>query len=237
MWRPRPHGRTWPRALCLLTAFVPVTAQAEVQVKTLADGTKMIFNESTTQRARRTASTLVPVPSSEVGILIDVHAGRQGLDPRLVQAVMQVESGYNPRALSSKGAIGLMQLMPDTARMLEVTDPWDPEENIRGGTIYLRRMLQRFDGSLRRALAAYNAGPTAVARYDDVPPYRETRNFVQRVLGLYYGNASALPDLARAQTAKPPAASAKPEKNGAKVYLTRDENNRIVFTTSPPKSN
>ncbi|MCP4659597.1 MAG: lytic transglycosylase domain-containing protein [bacterium] len=235
MWRPRIHGRIWPRALCLLSALL-LTAQAEVQVKTLADGTKMVFNESTTQRARRTASKLVPVPSSEIALLIDVHAGRQGLDPRLVQAVMQVESGYNPRALSSKGAIGLMQLMPDTARMLEVTDPWDPEDNIRGGTLYLRRMLQRFDGSLRRALAAYNAGPTAVARYDDVPPYRETRNFVQRVLGLYYGNASALPDLARARTAKPREASAKPKK-GAKVYLTRDKNNKIVVTTSSPKSN
>ncbi len=236
MWRPRIHGRTWPRALCLLTALLPVSAQAEVQVKTLADGTKMVFNESTTQRARRTASRLVPVPSSEIALLIDVHAGRQGLDPRLVQAVMQVESGYNPRALSSKGAIGLMQLMPDTARMLGVTDPWDPGENIRGGTTYLRRMLQRFDRSLRRALAAYNAGPTAVARYDDVPPYRETRNFVQRVLGLYYGDASALPDLTRAKPQKTRVASDKPKK-GAKVYLTYDENNRAVFTTSPPKSN
>jgi len=230
-------GRTWPRTLCLLTVLLPGAAQAEVQVKTLADGSKLIFNENETQRARRTARTLVSVPSPEIGVLIDRHARRQGLSPRLVQAVMQVESGYNPRALSSKGAMGLMQLMPDTARMLRVTDPWDPDQNIRGGTIYLRQMLQRF-GNMTMALAAYNAGPTVVARYDGVPPYRETRNFVRRVLGLYHGNASTgLWQPTRAQADKPGEASGKPNKGGAKVYVTLDENNRFVFTTSPPKSN
>jgi soluble lytic murein transglycosylase-like protein len=114
--------------------------------------------------------------------LIVEHANAQNLRPDLVRAVVQVESGYNARAVSPKGAMGLMQLMPTTARQLGVRAPFDPEENIRGGTTYLRQLLERFDGSEELALAAYNAGPLAVDRYgNQVPPYRETRNYVRKV--------------------------------------------------------
>jgi soluble lytic murein transglycosylase-like protein len=114
--------------------------------------------------------------------LIVEHARAQGLRADLVRAVVQVESGYNPRAVSTKGAQGLMQLMPSTARQLGVRAPFDPEENIRGGTTYLRQLLDRFDGNEELALAAYNAGPLAVDRYGNkVPPYRETRDYVRKV--------------------------------------------------------
>ncbi len=110
-----------------------------------------------------------------------------GLDPRLVDALIMVESGYNPRALSSKGAIGMMQLMPQTARRLRVDDPYDPEQNVRGGVRELSRLLERYSGNTALALAAYNAGEGAVAKYGGIPPYGETRRYVSRIMYLYTG--------------------------------------------------
>jgi soluble lytic murein transglycosylase-like protein len=125
--------------------------------------------------------------------LIQEHATRQSLRPELVRAVIQVESGFNPRALSPKGAMGLMQLMPATARSLGVNNPWDPAQNIRGGTDYLRHLLDEYDGNEELALAAYNAGSGAVAKYGRrVPPYRETRDYVRKV-GAAAGEAPATP--------------------------------------------
>ncbi len=230
----------------MLSLALAAAAGAEIQIKVLADGTKLIYNENETQKARRTATTLLPVPTSELRRWIDHHAGRQGLSPRLVRAVVQVESGYNPRALSHRGALGLMQLMPETARELRVDDPYDPEQNIRGGTTYLRRMVRRYSGNLRLALAAYNAGPTAVDRHGGMPPYRETRDYVQKVLDLYhYGTTSPGPsplvreharDLTEKRAEEERRAAAE-RRGGDPVYMTRDENGRIVVTTTSPKSN
>ena len=114
--------------------------------------------------------------------IIDRVSAEHGVDARLVHAVIQVESGYQRRARSPKGAMGLMQLMPETARRYAVTDPYDPTSNIRGGIQHLKSLLDRFP--LRLALAAYNAGEAAVQRFRGVPPYPETRSYVRQILQL-----------------------------------------------------
>jgi hypothetical protein len=108
-----------------------------------------------------------------------------GLEPELVVAVIQTESNFDRWALSPKGAQGLMQLMPATAADFAVLDPYDPEENLRGGTAYLGQLLRRFEGDLQKTLAAYNAGPAAVERHGGIPPFPETRDYVRRVLAHY----------------------------------------------------
>lgn len=171
-----------------LAPALPSLAHAEVKTRVLPDGSLEVYNDGPSL-VRSRPLQLRPVPQSAWAEWIRLHAAANGLDPRLVQALMQAESAYNPRAVSNKGAIGLMQLMPATARELSVPDPFNPEQNIRGGVTYLRRMLDLFGGQVDLALAAYNAGPGAVQRHRGVPPYAETRQYVQRVLTLYRGGA------------------------------------------------
>jgi len=117
--------------------------------------------------------------------LIREHASQQGIRPDLVRAVIQVESAFNPRAVSPKGAMGLMQLMPATAKQFGAIDPFNPAENIRAGVSYLRQLLDRYDHDEQLALAAYNAGPGAVDQYgSQVPPYTETQDYVRKITGM-----------------------------------------------------
>ena len=115
--------------------------------------------------------------------IIDNVSAEQGVDGRLVKAIIQVESAYQERARSRKGAMGLMQLMPDTARQYAAADPYEPRSNIEAGIKYLKSLLQRFE--LPLALAAYNAGEATVRRFGGIPPYPETRDYVARVLKLF----------------------------------------------------
>jgi transglycosylase-like protein with SLT domain len=122
---------------------------------------------------------------SELERLAREAAERHGLDPDLVMAVVSVESAFQPRAVSPKGARGLMQLMPPTARELGVQDAFDPAANLDGGSRHLSALMARYNGDLNKALAAYNAGQGAVDRHRGVPPYRETRDYVRKVLRKY----------------------------------------------------
>ncbi|MCX7822104.1 MAG: lytic transglycosylase domain-containing protein [Syntrophobacterales bacterium] len=123
---------------------------------------------------------------------INALSSAYGLDPKLVKAVIKAESAFNPSATSPKGAMGLMQLMPGTAMDMGVSDPYHPIQNLKGGIGYLKEMLRLFDNNLVLALAAYNAGPNAVKQYGGVPPYEETRQYIQRVLQ-YYSHYKATP--------------------------------------------
>ncbi len=195
---------------CLIAA-APAAFAGTTSIQVREDGMKVIVNEPSEARSRRLSGRLLAVPDPLLAAAIDRYALERDLEPRLVQAVVQVESGYNRKARSNKGAIGLMQLMPGTANDLAVSDPWDAEQNLRGGTSYLRQMLDRF-GEIELALAAYNAGPEAVAKYGGIPPYEETRDYVRRVLHLFDGSDGML--------------------DGRRVFIVRDADNRVRLTTS-----
>jgi transglycosylase-like protein with SLT domain len=211
-----------PVAWTLLGLCPAVAAASDVRITVGPSGRKVILNESSSQRSLRLSPRLAALPDADLEPLIASHSGAQNLDPKLVRALIQVESGYNQRALSNKGAMGLMQLMPATAALLNVRNPYDADENLRGGTRYLRQMLDRFAGKVELALSAYNAGPGAVERHRGIPPYAETRAYVRRILALYQGEDSAAPL----------AASVTLAGNRRKPYLTRGANNRLLVTTS-----
>ncbi|MGZ8983689.1 MAG: lytic transglycosylase domain-containing protein [Methylotenera sp.] len=135
------------------------------------------------------AATNSALPSAQgmsFGLLVDEAAHVNDMEAALLHAVITAESNYNTRAVSRKGAIGLMQLMPATAKRYGVTDMFDPAQNVRGGTRYLKDLLKMFNNDQRLTLAAYNAGENAVARFGNkIPPYRETREYVNKVMELY----------------------------------------------------
>jgi soluble lytic murein transglycosylase-like protein len=174
----------------LALALLSASLQAQVHLIVKRDGTKVISNYGAVssshgsdwnwwakQRNRR----------SNYDAYIDRYAAQYGVDPVFVRAVIQVESDFNPRCVSNKGARGLMQLMPENAREYGVRNVFDPEDNIRGGVHNLADLLRRYSGDLHRVLAAYNAGTGAVARYRGIPPYEETMTYVKRALTVYYG--------------------------------------------------
>jgi len=125
------------------------------------------------------------VPPAQIDQLVSANATTFGVDPNLVKAIIANESGFNANATSKVGAQGLMQLMPGTAAGLGVSNAYDPAQNVWGGTKYIKGLMDRFGGDVRKAVAAYNAGPGAVEKYGGVPPYAETQNYVQNVLASY----------------------------------------------------
>jgi Transglycosylase SLT domain len=124
----------------------------------------------------------------DIDSAIEQAAARHNVDPNLVRAVVKVESNFNPNAVSRKGAMGLMQLMPSTAKELRVKNPFDPEQNVDAGVRHLKQLLESYGGDVKLTLAAYNAGAGAVARSSGVPHYAETQNYVRRITNLYYGS-------------------------------------------------
>lgn len=221
----------------VLAGILVVCAQpASAQIVTMLDetGKRVFINAAppppargaratgTASAARRAASgtaggSSAPAAGREdLERLVHAAAERHRVDPVLIRAVIEAESNWNPQAVSSKGAQGLMQLVPGTAGDLGVNDPFDPEQNVDGGVRYLRMLLEKYGGDLDRALAAYNAGPGAVERAGGVPNYRETRNYVQKVTDAYFRPGSG-----RNGTLFSKAKS---------IYRATDEKGRLVFT-------
>ena len=145
--------------------------------------TRMPVNSGVPGEAYRTPESESRNRVDDFSEIISRAANQYDLDPGLIRAVIAQESAGRPDVVSPKGAKGLMQLMDSTATEMGVRDSFDPEENVLGGTKYLRKLLDRWDGNLEKALAGYNAGPTAVEKYNGIPPFRETQNYVIRVLG------------------------------------------------------
>jgi Transglycosylase SLT domain len=193
-------GLAW--ALLLVETFVltcpahasppPPTAEGS-QIVVLVDdqGRRIYINAQeqvgpeTRDSATNRHSFLLSARDPELASLIQKAADRHQVDPDLIHAIVHVESGYDSRAVSSKGAIGLMQLIPATARRFGVEDPFDPRQNIEGGTSYLQYLLGLFDGNLALSLAAYNAGENSVLREGGIPPFPETREYVRKVRSIY----------------------------------------------------
>lgn len=172
------------------------------------------------KHARYAPKTYAPVSSDEYRQYVSSTASKYQIEADLIHAVIKTESNGNHRAVSRKGAMGLMQLMPSTANDMNVVNPFNPEENIEGGTRYLRYMIEKFNGNVSLALAAYNAGPKTVERYGAIPPIFETREYVKRVLSLYKGKQQYdVPD-----TVRPGQPTA--------VYKVVLEDGTILFTNS-----
>ena len=176
-------------ACSIATLLVPHPSSGEIYQYVGPNGSISLTNVPSDARYQRveigSAQFRTLLSERELEPVIRRHSSQHQLHPALIRAVIKAESNFDPRAVSRAGAIGLMQLMPQTAVRMDVRDLYDPEDNVAGGTKYLRQLLDRFHGNLPLALAAYNAGENIVERYQALPPIDETRQYVRKVLRFY----------------------------------------------------
>ena len=189
-------------AVLVAGAWVSVAAPAKAQIAPSVDNGKRVYVNVDSPKTRHgstisspsaarssaaaTSAVPLPIPADKLDRIVQEAAQRHDVDPALVKAVISTESAWNPRAVSNKGAVGLMQLIPGTAQRFGVGNAFDPAQNVEGGTTYLKSLLDRYKGDLSKTLAAYNAGEHAVDLFGGVPAYRETQQYVQKVTDRYF---------------------------------------------------
>jgi hypothetical protein len=219
------------------TALVPEPRSTRVQV--------YIFNKSTVLWAQAIHG-LPPLPPGakpvsgaklvtdpQLAKLIQKYAQQLGVDPKLVQAMIRQESGFNPMAVSPKGAMGLMQLMPETAASLGVEDPFDLDQNLKGGIRFLKSCLQRFNQNLPLALAAYNAGPGRVVEHQGIPPFKETQTYVKKIVQDYCGQTIDPAQIKLGQPAPETKEAQNRPENGAPAPAPSPAPINLTFFTAP----
>ena len=183
--------RAWTFAmLAVVFAGSALAGQATsgVFILTAPDGTRCVINVPAAGSFAGSVPDGLAERRQQLWPVVQEAARARGIDPHLVDLVIRMESGYNPSAVSRRGARGVMQLMPETATLYGVRNSFDPRQNIRGGVRYLGELLERFRSNVALALAAYNAGPDAVERHGGVPPYDETQTYVRTILAAYHGD-------------------------------------------------
>lgn len=222
--------------ICLLTVL-SATSYADMYLKYVDENGVVHYTDVGSRPAlgAKAKKASFTVPSGRFDYADNYHdiiakyAEKHSLDPKLVKAVIKAESNFDPGAVSRKGAMGLMQLMPSTAYLMGVENPFSPEDNIDGGSRYLKHLLDRYNGDVKLALAAYNAGPKTVEKYGSVPPITETRNYVNKIVAMYKGNGGSTTagKAASSRTSQPSS-----QQTNQIVYKIVLEDGTILLTNS-----
>lgn len=204
-------SKTVLTCLVILLFGLPLTSRADIYKFTDRNGVVHYTNVPQSSEYKKVLSEGNTGSDKDYNYIINMNSMKYKIEPSIIKAVITAESNWDPWALSKKGAMGLMQLMPGTVRDMQIRNPYDPEQNIEGGTRYLRSLLDRFDGDLDLALAAYNAGPGRVEKNGGIPPFKETKKYIRKVIAI-----------------------SEDESRPAKIYKVTYNDGTVLYTNNPP---